>query len=460
MKAGLEDAKLRLMRHWEAPLFLMLTFLVFIVARYMQWGARREIFKVLRVEFVLGVVVLAGCAFVVSAKPIRLGHLPAAKNVLIGIVLLFAAMIVQIPFAADKELANSIFIDRVVKFAMMTFFMVALIRSPRAMKWFMVAFLFACFYITQESTRGLISGGLVWQNQGVMRLHGAVPIYKHPNSLAGLAMGTLPFCIFLFPVVRQWRYRLLLLAPAATASICVLFSGSRTGYVAFAVLLLFWWSQTRKKLRSALIGLLLVAAAVPLLPDQYKERFMSIGGQEAEGASKEKRIEILQDATTIFLKYPTGVGVASFPAVRMKMFGRKQDTHNLYLEVGTNLGVQGLAVFFFLIWSLLRAYAWARRLLEKQARALARAIRIYDPPPRHRRACLDWHRDLLYMIGVCRAVTGFLVIRLALGMFGMDLYEPYWWFAAGLAFNLVYIADSLRRGTRGLVDQLAAGATP
>jgi len=450
------NVKPRLPRHWEAPLFVTVTFLIFVVARYMQWGARREIFKTLRIEFVFGVVVLVACAFIISARPIQFARLRPAKNVMIGIVLLFATMIVQVPFAADKVLANSIFIDRVIKFAMMTFFMVALIRSPRSLRLFMAAFLFACFYITQESTRGLISGGLVWENQGVMRLHGAVPIYKHPNSLAGMAMGTLPFCLFLFPVIKQWKYRLLLLPLTATASICVLYSGSRTAYVAFAVLIVFWWSQSPRKLRNGLIGLLIIAMAIPMLPEQYVERFKSIGGEEAEGHSKEKRVEILQDATAIFLANPGGVGVASFPAVRMRTFGRKQDTHNLYLEVATNLGIQGLVVFMFLIMAMLRAYRAAQRQLERQVRTLVRAMRRSRPPPRLRRACAAWLDDLYFLKGVAQAVMGFIVIRLALGLFGMDLYEPYWWFGAGLAFNLVFIADHMRHGSQALLDQLEA----
>ncbi len=456
MMQRIKTGRLRLPRYWEAPLFVTATFLIFVVARYMQWGARREIFKTLRIEFVFGLVLAVACAFLISASPVKFGTLKTARNVLIGIALLFAVMIIQIPFAADKELANSIFIDRVIKFAMLTFFMVVLIRSPRAMRLFMGAFLFACFYVTQESTRGLISGGLVWQNQGVMRLHGAVPIYAHPNSLAGVAMGTLPFCFFLFPAIKRWLYRLPLLPLVGTASTCVLFSGSRTGYVAFAVLILFWWSQTRKKFRSAVIAVLLISLAIPLLPEQYVERFKSIGGQEAEGHSKEKRIEILQDATAIFLANPGGVGIASFPAVRMRKFGRKQDTHNLYLEVATNLGVQGVVVFVFLLVSLMRAYRSAQRSFEAQMRALARAARKRKPPGKLRRECESWSSDLRFMRGVSIAASGFIVIRLALGMFGMDLYEPYWWFGAGLAFNLVYIAKEMRRGSRYLVSQLEA----
>ncbi|MBK7701365.1 MAG: hypothetical protein IPI34_00010 [bacterium] len=149
----------RLPRPWEAPPFVTATFLLFITARYMQWGARRDFLAAMRVEFLLGLVVLVMCVGVMSSRPVQLAGLRPARNVLIGIGLLFFVMLTQIPFAAAKDLAWTIFFDRVIKFAMMTFFMVALIRSPRAMRWFMAAFLVSCFYITQESTQGADLGG-------------------------------------------------------------------------------------------------------------------------------------------------------------------------------------------------------------------------------------------------------------------------------------------------------------
>ncbi len=455
MMERIRSARLRLPRYWEAPLIVTGTFLTFVVARYMQWGARREIFKTLRVEFVLGLILAVACTFLISAKPVQVARLRPAKNVLIGVALLFVAMIVQIPFAADKTLANSIFMDRVIKFAMLTFFMVALIRSPKAMRWFLGAFLFACFYVTQESARGAISGSLVWQNQGVMRLHGAVPIYAHPNSLGGVAIGLVPFVVFLFPVIKSWLYRLALLPPLLTAGVCILYSGSRTTYVGFFGFLIFWWLRSTKKLRWLLIGTAVGAAALPVIPDQYVERFKSIGGEEAEGHSKEKRIEILEDAVAIFMSNPLGVGVASFPAVRMRTFGRKQDTHNLYLEVATNLGVQGLVIFGFLIYAMLAALHHAERRFVRLAKLLHRSTRgEAQPPPAVRRRAEAIGLDLRFMRAVAVATAGFLYIRLVLGLFGMDLYEVYWWFVAGIAFSSLWISYEMRRLVSALVEQV------
>jgi putative inorganic carbon (hco3(-)) transporter len=433
-------------RNQEPSKFIFGIFLTFVVARYMQWGARRSIFETIRIEFVLGLILTIVCAVIISKKPIDISR---AKNVVSGIALLFVAMLIQLPFAADPEMANHIFVDRVIKFAMLTFFMAALIRTPKSLGLFLAAFLFACFYVTQESARGAITGGLVWENQGVMRLHGAVPIYRHPNSLAGIAMGTIPFCIFLWPAIQRRWVKLLLIPPLITSFICVLYSGSRTAYIAFFAFMVYWFWQSQNKKKWVMWTVLIAIAVGPFIPEQYIGRFKSIGGQEAQGNSKEKRIEILEDAWLVLKAYPLGVGVASFPAVREEMFGRKQDTHNLYLEVATNLGVQGFAVFAFLIGAFISTWAMLKRFSKKLNLVLLR-----QPDSVDKRII----RELFYKLKLCEqttiAIGGFLFVRLTLGFFGMDLYEVYWWFIAGtlLSLNTVYLSIASKARAAGLLD--------
>ena len=265
----------RLPFYREPALTVTATFLVFVVARYMNWGARRDIFATIRFEFLLGAALLVVCSVLLSAKPIDFAP---SKQITISIGVLFLAIVLQLPFAADTVYARFIFQERVIKFAMLTFFMCVLIRSPRTLRWFLLAFLFACLYVTQESVQGLISGGLYWENQGVMRLHGSVRMYAHPNSLAGLGMGAVPFVIFLFPVLRNKIVRLGLIAVFCTSVICVIFSGSRTAYVAFMAFLVYWWAVSPNKAKFLATAAVVSVIAFPFVPEQYKERFRSITG--------------------------------------------------------------------------------------------------------------------------------------------------------------------------------------
>jgi hypothetical protein len=433
----------------KCPFWMFLVFLAFVVGRYIQVNARMDILSAIRLEFLLG------GASVAMAIAYRSGHpldLTRSRALVAAIALLFGAMIIQLPMAADPVTAQLYFNDRVFKFALLTFLIVAFVESPSYLRWFQMAFLYSIFYITLEATQGLISGGLVWENQGVMRLHGAVPIYGHPNSLGGVALGSLPFLWYYWHEFRSLVYRVGILAFATTSIICVVYSGSRTAYVGLLGLVLWFWMHAPRKGRFLVWLLIVGCVIVMILPDQYKERFKSIGGEEKEGHSKDMRIEILRDAWTIFLENPLGVGVASFPAKRFERFGRSQDTHNLYLEVATNLGIQGFIVFCALVWSMMSAFHRVDASFGRLRRALRSAARQPWFDSGRRTAARRLDRDLAFFSATAKAGGGFIFVRLVLGLFGMDLYEIYWWYGAGLAIVLMGVQVHVRRFVGRVVE--------
>ena len=189
-------------------------------------------------------------------------------------------------------------------------------------------------------------------------------------------------------------------------------------------------------------------AVVPWIPKDYIERFESIETQQdKEGHSTEARKEILRDAWQVFVDVPWGVGVHAFPIVRQIRFGRSQDTHNLYLEIATNLGAQGLIIFFgfviSLIQILLRLVASINHQIELIRRLL---VGVLSGSP-----ALESLQEQVKSLEVMRAtslsVLMFLIIRLTLGLFGMDLYEIYWWFALGITVAIWNLNTVARRRT-------------
>jgi O-antigen ligase len=428
-------------------LLFFLIFLAFVVFRYIDGNNRMDFLATIRFEFLLGGIAVVMSIIKIFGRSVQVGQ---ARRIMVLIALLFVAMFVQLPIAADPAVAQRVFTDRVFKFALLTFLIVAQVESPTTLRIFIGAFLFSIFYITLESTQGLISGSMVWQNQGVMRLHGSIPMYGHPNSLGGVALGVLPFVVFLFSPVKYLILRLGLLASACTSMACVIYSGSRTAYVGLFSLILWCFIGSRKKARFFIIAVVLGIIAFSILPEQYIERFKSIGGHEAEGNSKETRIVILQDAVTIFTENPLGIGVASFPAVRMERFGRSQDTHNLYLEVATNLGIQGLIVFLGLVWVMMANLRHSALAFRSQRARLARLVHGKGMPSGALKHIRKHDQDLLFCYSTAQATAGFVFIRLALGLFGMDLYEIYWWFAAGVAMSLAGLVVTTKRKTHFL----------
>jgi putative inorganic carbon (hco3(-)) transporter len=413
---------------YPEPGWLLLgVFAAYVIYWYLQVGERIQWLGAVRGEAWLAGVLLCYGLFKRGRVSLTIA-LPAAS--------LLALMAIETYFSFDPAVSRAVFIDRVIKFSVMGLAIVALVRGPRSLRVFLLVFLLACLKIGQEGLWGRLSGGLMWENQGVMRLHGTTSFYTHPNSLSGNAVGSLPFLAFLMPVVG-WPWRIALTVQALLALNTIVFTASRTGYVAAATFgaYLIWRFKKSPALAVALVAL--IVTVVALAPADYRERFRSIITlEEKEGRSAAARLLIAQDAWHVLVAHPLGVGVAAFPAVRTETFGRSQDTHNLFLEVGTNLGVPGLLVFGWFICAILLQLRRVRRDLNSQLERVEGPDRDGVAGLPRGDLAVRHAKDLKLMIGTCQAVECFVWVRLVAGLFGMDLYEVYWWFASGLAIAL------------------------
>ena len=408
-------------------------FLGYVLFWYLQGGFRFPVLGSIRFEFLLGLLLSVAAVFRIAKR-----GLP--RSPIIGWIAAFIIVtILATVFSVDTSLSWTIFLDRVIKFMMMGVFIVAFVESVPSMKLFLGAYLLAFLKMAQEGIVGLVTGSLVWENQGTPRLHGATPNYAHPNSFAGTQLANIPFFYFLFPLAPL-ILKIVFAMMTIAALLIVVFSGSRTAYVALftMVMSLVFFSRYRKR---AFIGVALFAViAVPLVPDAYWERFNTIITQEdKEGASIDTRRQIFDDAIVIWKDNPLGVGVGAFPKVRVEVFSRSQDTHNLYLELATNLGVQGLLVFIGLVVSIMRSLWRTRRTAEQLLE------RIQGESNSRNGACESDARvrDLLFIRAVAVSMLSFIVTRLTLGMFGHDLYEVYWWFSAGMALALERLVSDI-----------------
>lgn len=417
-------------------------FLIFIGFTYLQAGIRFPVLGSIRAEFLLGGT-LSVLAFISIAQKDREFHwTPVARwGVALVLILLLMTML-----SADFQLSWDVFIDRVFKFSLIGVFIAAFVTSASRLRLFLLVYLLVMAKLGQEGLVGTITGSMIWENQGIPRLHGSTPSYMHPNSYSGVAVSALPFIVFIFPLVsKKWKVALIILAILMLN--IVLRTGSRTGYVALFVGLLWLCLYSRHRLRALTVVIVSGLLLTPFIPDDYIGRAASIfePTEVGEDTSVGKRKEILVDAWEVFKRRPFGVGVGAFPVVREQWFGRVQDTHNLYLEVATNAGVQGLFVFggFVLatVISLRRTNGLATRTLESLG------WRRWKGEGSDEISQLSGQliQDLQWIRAASSAFLGFMIIRFALGLFGMDLYERYWWFAGGAAIALSNIVKRTAR---------------
>lgn len=400
------------------PTLILFLFCIYVLAWFWQVSRRVDWLEAIRFEFVLGTFLAFVSVAMLVVKPPRLG---GSGPALVGsAAVLFLLISIQVPISTDPALAWTTYVDRVVKFGFWAVFIAAFVRSERDLRWFIAAFMTACVYITYESVRGGLFGGMMWQNQGVMRLHGPTPLFEHPNSLAGLALGLVPFAMYLFPIARSRAFKVVLAGSIGFALVCIVLTGSRTAYIGVIALAAFAVIKARWRVGTIMTAGLVAAVILAVLaPQEYKARFETLfTGKEIEGGSMDRRMVIIEDSFAILAEHPLGVGVDGFRKVRMDTFGRFQDTHNLYLQVATHAGIQGLIAFLVFVWAVWRALgrvAWQPDTADVDDRSR-------------------------FVIACARATQAYLFARLLVGLFGHDLYEVYWWLALGLAISLTSIA--------------------
>lgn len=382
---------------------------------YMEASLRWPIFETIRFHFVFGLILTALC----SAKLLsNKGNQKPNENYVLGsklkntaLLLIFVLFFYSV-FSIARDISLDMFDRKVFKFSLISFFVIVSVNNVKDLKVIVLFVMLAWFKLCLEGGHGWLTGSLMSENQGIMRLRGAGAFVRHPNSFSAFGVGCLPFAIFLMQASKTKIFKCFFATMIVLSIIIIIFTGSRSGYVSVILAAMYFFFKMEKgKLKIFVLSIILLIALAPLVPEQYYERFESIyTGKEAAGNSAGTRKIIMEDALGIYKAYPMGVGVNAFSVARMDMYNRMQNIHMLYLEVLTNIGPIGLIIFLLFVKRLLDINRWTIEQTSKLKN--------------------DEHIFLHYL---AKAIFAYLVLRLIFGLFGMDLYEPHWWLLLGLS---------------------------
>ncbi|NKE72126.1 O-antigen ligase family protein [Candidatus Manganitrophus noduliformans] len=399
--------------------------LLYIVIFYSQIGGRVPILGKIRIEFLVGSLALC---LILMRKLDRSRKAESGNQFNYAIIFFFISMLITIPISywPGKSIETLI---RVLKYFSIYIMIVSTVDTEEKLKQFVWTYLMMVFLIVGEPFLGVITGNATFgSHRGYDRLMGATGLWAHPNSLGGFASANLPFLYFLYKAENSKLKRWLILAIAVSSIGSIIFTGSRTAYVGVLGVVGAIWIVNPHKIRNIVLALFFLVVIWFVMPDDYRNQFLSLKSMdevilskdEAVDGSMMERWEIVRDAWMIFLDHPfLGVGVDAFPTVRGARFNRWQDTHNLYLQVLTNLGIIGGIAFFNLMVSIFKNLTRTKRHLETLG-----------------------GRENIWLSQLAQAVTIFVLGRLIVGMFGMDLYENYWWFAGGLSVVMRRVASA------------------
>jgi len=198
--------------------------------------------------------------------------------------------------------------------------------------------------------------------QGVERSYATL---NNPNILASYLILIIPIVFSLLFYTPKRGEKILLTFSLITMVICLIFTSSRTGWLALIGAMSFLL-LIEKKRRVAISLTLIIIIAISLLIPSVKTRLGTIF--DLDFSANKERIYGAKSAIQMIKDYPlTGTGINTFyhiypqyqlPEAKVHLV----HAHNIFLQIGAEMGLFGLAVF---LWLLIRVLKIGWKSLKK-----------------------------------------------------------------------------------------------
>lgn len=197
----------------------------------------------------------------------------------------------------------------------------------------------------------------------------------NPTALSGFVALLIPPALSTLPAIRDRETRVGLLLWMAAAAVTLFLALSRGGFLALGASFLVialggvsspqfrrWWSQLPKGTSRILIA----TTVLVFLTLTIAVGFLLVNRLAQHRSGDTVRLDLWRSALEMFRDHPlTGVGPAAYGTAlreyRNPLLARDQlnEAHNVYLEVGAEMGIPGLIIGGWLLLALL--WAWRRR---------------------------------------------------------------------------------------------------
>jgi O-antigen ligase len=365
----------------------------------------------LRIERVYMLVTIAYWAM--QPKTWTANRLNKAIVFLAGTIIVAAAV-------SPYEGLDSIAVQNWLKLLVFFVLVMSSVSQPDDLKKLVVGFVVIMGLYELHSLREYFNGRGVYR-MGTWRMIGVDSSLSDPNSFAASVIYGLPMLLPVYALATRKWHTFAIGGLAGLGVVCILLTGSRSGFAALAVGSLCFALSTRFRWR--ILATLIIAA--PLiwanLSDNLRERYMTLidpsrGPANAE-ESAESRKDFFFKAIDIWKENPIfGVGPRGFAYAS----GTGMQSHSLYAETMSELGAVGIVAVLFLIVGFFRNYFDARYLVQTSANT---------PETRFQ-----------YMVVAATAIT--ILLLLFLGFAGHNLFRFTWlWYAAFSALALRFLQE-------------------
>ena len=393
------------------PMWGLLAYLIIFLLRP---GEMYPALAAFRVELVTGIFVLVA---VIIRQKLTEGTVSFPRDhITLSLMAFLAVMCISIFSSYEKSFT----IDECIGFIKLLIFyylIISVVDSKRKFVAFMTVFLFLIAYIAFDAFKSYISGGFITR-MGVDRMYGSTSAGGDPNTLAATLGATIPLVVASAFYFRHIVAKVCLWMLALGMAYLITITASRSGLLAFMGVVFGGFIYARHKVVLFIAAIILIAGVWSVMPDQYRQRYMTLSDMEDINQTSSGRIDIWEAGLRMIAARPIlGVGAGAFSAAAGSGeygYSSYMQAHNLYIQLMATTGIIGFVVWFMFIYYLVKNLRIIIRAVKEQARE--KWIMIY-----------------------CESFVISLIALFVSGLFGHNLYRYTWYMMAGLVVALVNV---------------------
>ncbi len=337
-------------------------------------------------------------------------------------IVFFLIIIASTIFAYNRQIS----IDRLANFYtwfIIYFLIIHIVNNEKRLFIFLLIIILASAKLSFFGAKTWALRGFGFTSWGIM---GPPGYFQNSGELAIQMLILFGISYFLFQAQKEHlkgiKYWFLLLCPI-TAAMTIMGASSRGSQIALVILLfiIFWKKITIKRT----IGIsILVFIGYSLMPDEQIARFTTAGDDD----TSIQRLLYWENGIKMLQEHPVlGVGFFNFPAyytdfypdglVGMRIERGAELPHNIFIQVGSELGTLGLIAYCLLIIGCLRSNRKVRATLKLNNKESS------------------WLS--LLSQGLSLGFIGFLIA----GQFVSVVYYPFMWITLALSVCLSNIVN-------------------
>ena len=311
-----------------------------------------------------------------------------------------------------------------IKAVVFYYFTVAFITSEKRLKAFLFVYI-ACqtirvleplyLHVTQGYWGSVAS--MMGGTEFMMRLSGAPSDTVNPNGLAAVIFSVIPFLYFYSSL--SWKHKLAAFVLIPPQIYAMVLTGSRSGLIGLIIILAgIVYKSSRKAL---LVPLMVVAAVVVFLglsPDQ-QDRYLSIVKSDTKhGETAHERVTGIEDNLKLFMKRPIfGFGLGTGQEANYNYGFADLPPHNLFMDVGIQLGIFGIIIFFLFVKAIVTNFFSSYRIIKQRL------------------------KEKTFLLKTTEALQILIVVEIIFSFGSYGLLIPSWYFLAGLSIVLISLSN-------------------